>query len=290
MNKIRTIDIRLLDDIFDMGGGYVLDFSDRTFAAFFLEKLNIDITDQRYYLDGTSKAKRLRCFFRTVDSSTAALALRALWDYREEIRQRANQPEKIVNAHSRFLELLNRLKGTQPAAQPAPAAASKSSLNREAVAQLKAELLAVASMAPQARGYAYEKFLKKLFDTYGLEARQAFRLQGEQIDGSFQLGHETYLLEAKWQGLPIGAADLYVFQGKIGEKASWARGLFVSDSGFTPEGLAAFGKGKSVVCLSGLDLYDMLDREISLNHVLERKVRRAAETGFPFIQVRDLFP
>ena len=32
-----------------------------------------------------------------------------------------------------------------------------------------------------------------------LEAREAFRLRGEQIDGSFVLGHETYVLEAKWQ-------------------------------------------------------------------------------------------
>jgi hypothetical protein len=34
----------------------------------------------------------------------------------------------------------------------------------------------------------------------------------------------------------------------------------------------------------------MLDREIPLNQVLERKVRRAAETGMPFFRVRDLFP
>ena len=33
-----------------------------------------------------------------------------------------------------------------------------------------------------------------------------------------------------------------------------------------------------------------LDSEIPLNHDLERKVRRAAETGSPFIRVRDLFP
>jgi hypothetical protein len=42
--------------------------------------------------------------------------------------------------------------------------------------------------------------------------------------------------------------------------------------------------------MDGLDLYDTLRREIPLNHVLERKVRRAAETGAPFIRVRDLFP
>jgi hypothetical protein len=68
------------------------------------------------------------------------------------------------------------------------------------------------------------------------------------------------------------------------------RGLFVSNSGFTEEGLAAFGRGKRVICVDGLDLYEMLDREISLSSVLERKVRRTAETGSPFIRLRDLFP
>ena len=49
-------------------------------------------------------------------------------------------------------------------------------------------------------------------------------------------------------------------------------------------------RGKRVICMDGLDLYEMLDREIPFTQVLERKVRRAAETGSPFVRVRDLFP
>ena len=64
----------------------------------------------------------------------------------------------------------------------------------------------------------------------------------------------------------------------------------MSNSGFSEDGLVAFGRGKRVICMDGLDLYEMLDREIPLNQVLERKVRRAAETGMPFLRVRDLFP
>lgn len=37
-----------------------------------------------------------------------------------------------------------------------------------------------------------------LLDSSRLQARAPFRLVGEQIDGSFQLGNETYLVEAKW--------------------------------------------------------------------------------------------
>jgi hypothetical protein len=39
---IRSIDMQIIDKIFAMEGGYVLDFSDRTMAQFFAEELNID--------------------------------------------------------------------------------------------------------------------------------------------------------------------------------------------------------------------------------------------------------
>ena len=87
----------------------------------------------------------------------------------------------------------------------------------------------------------------------------------------------------------IGAVDLRSFQGKVEDKAAWSRGLFVSQSGFTQDGLTAFGSGKRVVCMDGFDLYEMLDRNLSFADVMARKVRRAAESGNPFVQVRDLY-
>lgn len=147
----------------------------------------------------------------------------------------------------------------------------------------------MADLAPHSRGFAFERFLKDLFDAYGLSARSSFRLIGEQIDGSFVLNKETYLLEAKWQNAPTGAADLHTFEGKLSQKASWSRGLFLSNSGFSNDGLQAFGKGKRIVCMDGFDLSEMLRRRLSVIDVLEAKVRRAAETGRPFIPVRELF-
>lgn len=156
-------------------------------------------------------------------------------------------------------------------------------------AELEAELMALSSLAPHPRGYAFEKFLAGLFDAFLLAARGSFRNTGEQIDGSFVLHHDTYLLEAKWQAAPVDAATLRAFAGKVGDKATWSRGLFVSEGGFSTEGLEAFGRGQSVVCMDGLDIYETLNRRLSLVDVLAKKVRRAAETGNPFIRVRDLF-
>lgn len=95
MSNIRSIDMMFLDDIFDMGGGYVLNFSDRTFAQFFSEELNIDINDPVYARTGSSKGKRLRCFLQTVDKPTIVQTLKALWEYREALRQHEGQIDKI---------------------------------------------------------------------------------------------------------------------------------------------------------------------------------------------------
>lgn len=286
MPNIRSLDMKFVDDIFEMGGGYVLDFSDPSIARFFAEELNVDIDDDAYRDQGGSKARRLRCYLNKVDLATAVTTLRALWDYREGLRKHRGREEWVQNAEGRFHSLMNRMQGKPDAG---PAEPPKAAYDRPKVLALKQRLMELAALAPQPRGYAFEAWLQDAFNFYGLEAREPFRNRGEQIDGSFVLQGETYLLEAKWEAAKTGAADLHAFQGKLEQKAAWARGLFVSDSGFTDDGLVAFGRGKRVVCMDGLDLFDMLDRELPLNVALDRKVRRAAETGLPFERIRDLF-
>jgi hypothetical protein len=73
---------------------------------------------------------------------------------------------------------------------------------------LLAQLHHLSALDPQARGYAFEEFLKGLFSLSNLAPRSAFRLVGEQIDGSFALQGETYLLEATWRNTCIGEEEL----------------------------------------------------------------------------------
>ena len=285
---IRAVDMRLIDDLFEMGGGYVLDFTDRTFAEFFHDDLGINIDDPKYQTEGTSKAKRLRYFLKTSSAEQRIRTLTALWEYRETNRRRKRIEESVPEAAVEFRKLIVRLSDK---AQPTPATSPTHNphFDLSKIDLLKDELMELSKLAPQPRGFAYERFLKNLFDANGLAARSSFRLVGEQIDGSFELTGETYLLEAKWHGAPIGAADLRSFNAKVEDKAAWSRGLFVSHSGFSDEGLEAFGRGKRVICVDGLDLYEMLEKKLSLYEVLGRKVRRAAETGYPFVRVRELF-
>ncbi|WP_406833579.1 restriction endonuclease [Morganella morganii] len=115
----------------------------------------------------------------------------------------------------------------------------------------------------------------------------AFRLKGEQIDGSFLLNNETYLVEAKWHSTKTGNADLHAFHGKLDQKISWARGVFISWAGFTKSGLDAWGRGKKVICVSGYDLVLMLKNNISFRMLMEEKrhcCKVSDEAAFCLIQ------
>jgi len=264
----------------------VLDFSDTTFADFFASELDIDIDDPIYAEHGGSKGKRLRCFLQKVDDPTAVRTLHALWEHRAEFLASTQRPDPLPNAEGRFLSVISKLQGgidDHSAQPPRPAT------DRRLLAALKADLLQVRDLPPHKRGYAFEAFLKQAFDSAGLAAREPFRNIGEQIDGSFLLGGEVYLFEAKWQAAMTSAADLHIFHGKLDQKAAWTRGLFVSFNGFTPDGLAAFGTGKRIICMDGRDIHEALEREIPLKSVLERKTRWAAETGHIHVPVRELF-
>jgi len=183
-----------------------------------------------------------------------------------------------------FLASFGSPKAAQPTSQ------TSTTLGAEKAHELATLLIEITKLDPQARGLRFEGFLNELFASFGLAPRGSFRLVGEQIDGSFKLLGQTYLVEAKWHGPPIGFADLMTFSGKVGGKASWSRGLFVSNSGFTTQGLEAFSRGRqtNLICADGLDLYEVLSRKVSLITVLEAKERRAAETNQSFVALRDL--
>lgn len=286
-SHLKRLDFDLLDYIFEMGGGFVLDFSNETFSEFFIEELSIDITDKKYREIGTSKAKRLRSYLKQSSKENVIRVLSALWEYREVKRKRARTEEKKPEFITEYFQLIQRLGGKAPQAQN-QSPSSELMLEDSIADELLMKLMEVSKLNPHPRGYAFEKFLKELFDVNGMAGHASFRLVGEQIDGSFEMDGETYLLEAKWTSQQVDAATLRSFNAKVQDKAAWTRGLLISDSGFTEVGLTAFGRGKSVICMDGLDLSEMLMRKMLFKMVLSKKVRQAAETGRPFVRVRDL--
>jgi small GTP-binding protein len=155
---------------------------------------------------------------------------------------------------------------------------------------LNKDFFTLSKLDPRQRGFEFEKFLNRLFELSDLNPRNSFRNTGEQIDGSFQMGNDIYLVEAKWQKNKIGQAELLVFDGKVSRKAKWTRGLFISISGFTDDGQIAFLKGKStsIIGMDGSDLEYILDRKLTLPEAISLKLRHAAETNEFFAPLAEL--
>jgi hypothetical protein len=133
----------------------------------------------------------------------------------------------------------------------------------------------------QRAGLKLEILLNHLFEMFQLSPRGAFKLVGEQIDGSFLLDEESYLVEAKWEAEHLAEDKLLVFRGKIEGKSSFTRGTFVSVSGFTTECLQSISKHKqpTFFLVDGYDLTTVLEGQTTLTDLLRAKRNRLAEEG-----------
>jgi hypothetical protein len=152
---------------------------------------------------------------------------------------------------------------------------------KERLIYLEGNFLEISKLQPHQRGYAFEKFLHNLFETYRFNPRPSFKIIGEQIDGSLEFDHEIYLIEAKWQTDPVGVGDLSILQDRVRGHSAFGRGFFFTCGNFSPDGVNAFQRHgrSSIVGIDGQDLYLILSQHLPLDKVLRQKVRWLAETG-----------
>ena len=83
MASLTTIDKLTLERLFQMSGGYVLNFSDRTLHDFFIDDIGLDLSQEKYLQDGGSKAKRLRVFWRVENDKLVGNSIKKMIDYLE---------------------------------------------------------------------------------------------------------------------------------------------------------------------------------------------------------------
>lgn len=107
-----------------------------------------------------------------------------------------------------------------------------------------------------------------------------FNINGEQIDGSFKFEGENYIVEAKWQDPSTSTGELYKFAYKVDGKMH-GRGVFISVNGFSNQSIEAVVHGKHIqtILIDGEDLSHVLDDRISLETMLDYKIRAAQTRG-----------
>lgn len=118
MATFSTIDKQLLEKLFQMGSGYVLNFSDRTMGEFFTNDIDVDIFDPKYNYASGSKANRMRGFWQVADDAVVGKATHKLIEYIEHqivmgyLKKEAFPPELMQRGRN----IAIRLSGGKPGA------------------------------------------------------------------------------------------------------------------------------------------------------------------------------
>ena len=160
------------------------------------------------------------------------------------------------------------------------------------LARLRERLFELHGLADrQEAGRQLQVVLTELFDLSGLSPRSPFRVRGEEIDGSFELDSELYLLEAKWEREKLGEAPLLVFRGKVDSKSTFTRGVFLAMNGVSEPAVDAITRGKrpSFFVMDGHDLAMILSEEVALPEFLRIRRRLLAEEGRVVVPYREVW-
>ena len=111
MSDLKTLDKQILEALFKMESGYVLDFSDRTIGEFFQDELEIDFFDERYNYASGSKANRMRGFWREGNNAIVGKSIIKLIEYIEnkiilDNFKQKDYPEKRILAAKKIADKL----------------------------------------------------------------------------------------------------------------------------------------------------------------------------------------
>ena len=111
MANLTTFDKQILEKLFQMGGGYVLNFTDRTMGEFFKDDVGINIYDPKYDYATGSKANYMRGLWSNADDKTVGKSILKLLEYinnqifLDELEQN-RFPSSLMNAAEEIAERL----------------------------------------------------------------------------------------------------------------------------------------------------------------------------------------
>ncbi len=133
MAALNTNEKQLLEKLFQMGDGYVLNFSDRTFGEFFRDDLGVKIFDQNYNYASGSKANRMRGFWQVADDALVGKSTEKLIEYIDNQivignLKKENFPPELIR---RGRDIACRLMGRKVVAPAAPDTSEEEFISKE---------------------------------------------------------------------------------------------------------------------------------------------------------------
>lgn len=113
MANIKQSEKLMLETLFEMGGGYVLNFSNPSFQQFIFDVCHVDIYTSKYEVYGESKANRLRAFWHLESDKAVGILINELLAYRKAHQKIKGVEYSKADAvlFNDCLRIANRLRG-----------------------------------------------------------------------------------------------------------------------------------------------------------------------------------
>lgn len=115
MSTLKHIDRIRLEKFLEMGNGYVCDFNDRTFQNFVIEQTEIDPYASGYDEGGTSKANRLRTFWKRESNLIVVKLMKEMlsyWKTQKEISGSFSNEDSVL--HKICCDIVDRIGNEAP--------------------------------------------------------------------------------------------------------------------------------------------------------------------------------
>jgi len=122
MATLSTNEKQVLEKLFQMGGGYVLNFSDRTIGEFFDDDVHVDLFDKKYEYASNSKANRMRGFWQAANDALVGKSIDKLIEYIDNqiLLGRLDKKDFPAELISRAKQIAARLQGDKQQSAPTP--------------------------------------------------------------------------------------------------------------------------------------------------------------------------
>jgi hypothetical protein len=287
-----------------MPSGFVLNFSDRTFQEFIFDSVGIDMYAPGMDAGGTSKAKRLRHFWKVQPDHVVGRLLLALCDYYKAVEHEPDQTllaecrgiaQRLASSHSApsplpFIPPRPPLAVTEVSPTSNSTSASSIAVQSEALLKVFDEMARCSE--PNRRGYLLEDLLVRTFQLHQIDVVRSFKRNNgsEQIDAAFKLEGWHYLVECRWREKLADTRQVDGLRGQVQRSGKQTMGVFLSINGWSlhvPSNLKQ-SPDKSVLLMDGYDLRVILEGRIMLRDLLLAKLTHFNIEGEPFVSVAQI--
>ena len=119
MAELKETEKLILEKLFEMQGGYILEFSNSKFQQFIFNNFKIDIYSSKYSIYGESKANRLRAFWNIESNQIVGKLINelvAVWQTEKILKNKTiTENDKVLQSEAN--KIANRLLGVKSAPQ-----------------------------------------------------------------------------------------------------------------------------------------------------------------------------